>query len=508
MTPAAHERWWERRATVVALALLAAVPLLWPTIPPLTDLPGHMGRYAVELAQGRPSPLHLWYRFDWALIGNLGVDLLIVPLAKLVGLELGVKLVAIAIPVLTVAGLLWIAREVHGEVPPTALFALPLAYGHPFTFGFINFALAMALALNAFALWLRLARQDRLRLRAALFVVIGPGLWLVHTFGWGTLGVMAFSAELVRQHDRGRGWAKGAVAAAGHCLALTPPLLLMLVWRSGHVGGVTSVWGYWRLKGEWIAMTLRDRWQWFDEASVALLFAVVAFAIVSRRLTLSRNLAASALCLAAVFAALPMVVFGSYYADMRLTPFVLALALVAIRPSRVADATLLRRLAIVGLAFVAIRLAATTASFAIAGVDQDRRLAAIAQVPSGARVLTLIGRTCRDPWFTGRLDHLPAMLIVRRQAFSNDQWALAGAQLLSVRDTMPGGFRRDPSQFVLERPCRRNRRTLARVVRALPRASFDYLWLIDPPRYDPAILTGMTTVWRDRRDKLLRIAHD
>ena len=41
---ARHGHWWERRATVVALALLAAVPLLWPTIPPLNDVPGHLGR--------------------------------------------------------------------------------------------------------------------------------------------------------------------------------------------------------------------------------------------------------------------------------------------------------------------------------------------------------------------------------------------------------------------------------------------------------------------------------
>ncbi|MFO3796683.1 MAG: S1C family serine protease, partial [Anaerolineales bacterium] len=39
--------------------------------------------------------------------------------------------------------LLWIAREVHGRIPPTALFALPLAYSYPFQFGFVNFALSI-----------------------------------------------------------------------------------------------------------------------------------------------------------------------------------------------------------------------------------------------------------------------------------------------------------------------------------------------------------------------------
>ena len=233
---------WETRAFVAAAVLIAAVPLLWPDIPPLTDLPGHMGRYKVELDIANSPSLAHFYRFEWALIGNLGVDLLVVPLAKIFGLELAVKLIVMSIPAMTVGGLLWVAREVHGRIPPTALFALPFAYGHPFTFGFVNFALSMAFALLAFALWLRLARFGKLRLRAALFLPISMLIWVTHTFGWGALGLLAFSAEAVRQHDKGRPYIVAAARSAFHCLALTPPLLLMLAWRSGHVGGVTTDW--------------------------------------------------------------------------------------------------------------------------------------------------------------------------------------------------------------------------------------------------------------------------
>jgi hypothetical protein len=41
--------WWETRAFVIAMVLLSAVPLLYPPIPPLVDLFGHMGRYRVML---------------------------------------------------------------------------------------------------------------------------------------------------------------------------------------------------------------------------------------------------------------------------------------------------------------------------------------------------------------------------------------------------------------------------------------------------------------------------
>src|SRR3569833_258957 len=208
--------WWERRWFVALIVVLAAVPLLYPPIPPLVDLFGHMGRYRVQLDIGRSPWLHDYYGFHWAAIGNLGVDLVVMPLGRLIGLELAVKLIVLAIPPLTVFGFLWFAREVHGRIPPTALFALPFAYSHPFMFGFVNFALSVALAFLAFGLWLRLGRLGSLRLRSILFVPISLVVFFAHTFGWGMLGLLCFSAEAIRQHDSGRGRIRSGVNAALH----------------------------------------------------------------------------------------------------------------------------------------------------------------------------------------------------------------------------------------------------------------------------------------------------
>ena len=94
--------WWQTRWFVVAAALAACVPLIWPDIPPIVDLPGHMGRYRVQLDRDLYPWFDDWFRFQWSLIGNLGVDLLIEPLAPLIGLEPAVKLIVMAIPLLTV----------------------------------------------------------------------------------------------------------------------------------------------------------------------------------------------------------------------------------------------------------------------------------------------------------------------------------------------------------------------------------------------------------------------
>ncbi len=509
---AGPSHWWQTRLFVALAALASMVPLLRPAIPPLVDLPGHMGRYRVQLDGATYPWLANWYDFHWSLIGNLGIDLLVVPLAPVFGLELAVKLIVMAIPPLIVGGLLWIAREVHGRIPPTALFALPIAYCYPVQFGFVNFALAMGLALNLFALWLRLGRLGRLRFRAALFVPLSCLLWLCHTFGWGVLGVLAFSAEMIRQHDKmaGRGvrhWADAWIRAGLGCLPLALPLVLMAVWRSGdHVTGQTFDWFDWRNKFGWMAMILRDRWLAFDIASAMVIYLILVRGLRDRSIEYSRNLALSALFLMAVFLLLPRVVFGSAYADMRLAPFALGIAVIALRPRNRVSIRGATTIAALGLAFCLVRLGGTTVSYWIYADSYDRTLAALTRVPQGARLVSFVGRRCRDDWAYTRLEHVPALALERRQAYTNDQWSMAGAQLLTTRYAAAGRFAHDPSQVVTDRQCRGEWwRPVNKALALFPRGAFDYVWMIQPPAFDPRLVAGLTPVWHDSASTVFRI---
>lgn len=517
-------RWWQTRWFVLFAAVAAALPLLWPDIPPLVDLPGHMARYRVQLSYGEVPWLRDWYNFQWSLMGNLGLDLLIIPLEPIFGLELAVKLLVIAIPVLTVTGMLWIAREVHGRIPATALFALPLAYNYAFHFGFANFGLSMALALNAFALWLRMARLGKTGLRAILFVPIGLIIWVTHTFGWGMLGVLCFAAELIRQHDKQgphdgpwnedfvRRWIVPWILAGIHCIVLLPPALLMLAWRSGgHVSGQTGDWFNWRAKIWWVLMVLRDRWQLFDIASVGVIYLILLKGLRDPNIQYSRHLGISALFLIALFILLPRVVFGSAYADMRLAPYMMAIALIGLRPKPGLSIRGERWLAVAGLAFFLIRIGATTWSYALYDKSYDRELKALDQVPVGAKLISFVGETCYNEWTMTRLQHVPGMAMVRRLAYTNDQWSMAGGQLLTVRYKQARGFSHDPSQIVTDTKCPREWwRPVAVSLARFPRHAYDYLWVISPPPYDKRLERGLVAVWRDpvTRSTLFKIDHD
>jgi hypothetical protein len=499
----ARHSWWDDRRVLAALAILLSLPLWWPSVPPLTDLPGHIGRFAVQLDGGSSADLARHYGFEWRLIGNLGLDLMVVPLAPLVGLERAVKLIVLVIPALAAWGLIAVAREAHGRVPPTVFFALPLVLGHPFTFGFVNFSLSMALALNVFALWLRLGRQGRLRLRVCVAVPLSVLVWLAHGFGWGVLGLMAFAAETERLSNRA-GVAARFGRAALHCLPLALPALLMLLWRSGATEGGTGDWFNMVAKLQWLVLSFRDRWQLLDIASLGVLLGVLAVAWRSPRLGFDRTLGLAALMLFAVYVLLPRILLSSAYADMRLIPYALAIAIVAVRAPD--DIRWLRGLAIAGLAFLALRVGATTVSFALHHQRHSAALEAIDRIPRGARIAAFVGTHCALAWHTPRLDHIAALAIVRRHAFSNDQWALAGAQLLTIRKADAPGFVEDPAQLVTDNACTRpDRRTIDRALAEVPHAAFDYIWLLDPPAFDPRGLQGLDRVWANGADSLYRV---
>lgn len=489
--------WWDSPAALAALILLSTVPLLWPNIPPLNDLPGHMGRYRIQLDLAESPALQRFYDFEWELIGNLGVDLLVELLAPVFGLEATVKLIVLSIPPLTVIGLLWIAREVHGRTPPTSLFAIPFAYNFAFLYGFVNFALSMALALNFFALWLRLA--NRPIHRAIVFVPASMLLWLTHAFGWGALGVLAYSAEMVRQFDRSQALIPSAFRSALHVVALAPPIAFMLLWRSDAVGSTGLFLNLWS-KLRWILMALRDRWELFDLASLAIAAAIIIWALIGLRF--SRKLFIPVALLGLVYILLPQLVFGSDYADMRLAPYLFAIALIAIQSPR--NARLGRALAIAGLMFAVVRIGANTISFWIYDRSYDRQLAALEHVPSGARVVSFVGRACDEEWAKPRLFQLPSLAIVRRHAFSNDQWAMQGAQLLDVHYTKGEPFTRNPSQVVTQRQCGvATWLPIDQALEQIPRGAFDFVWLIKPPQFDPILMSDWEAIWRGEDGSIL-----
>lgn len=485
-----NQSWWQTQQFVAIAMLASIVPLLWPAMPPLTDLPGHVGRYHVALDLANSPDLQRHWIYRWGLIGNLGVDLAVMPLARLIGLEPAVKLVVMVIPPLFVLGIARLSRAVTGTISPAAAFGFPLAYGFAFQLGFVNFMLAAVLALNALASWVSLGKSGRIGLRTALFIPISCILWLAHSFGWGMFGLLAFAADVLRLRPV-LSWPKAILFAGLHCVPLALPMVAML---SGAAGSDHSFDYGWIAKAGWIAEMLRERWRLYD-IGCAILLVFLLWTVVRdrRRLTFDPVLGVLALAGFAIFLSLPRLLLGGAYVDMRMLGIAVALALAAIR---VTDEHLAPRVALAATAFFALRTITSTIAMVLFAQDQRAAQAAVDHIPRGAAVLVLVNEPCSWQWSSHRLTHIDGLAIARRDAFTNGQWALGGQQLIAPRHPEAEPYRADPSQLVYPGYCEYRTTILSKALRDFDRGTYDYVWTMDYPAR-PRLAPDVRLVWNN-----------
>ena len=479
----------------VALVIVALIPLACVDFPPLVDLLGHLGRYAIQTdLAGRPE-LQPYFSYEWQLVGNLGVDLIVELLAPFTGLEGAVTVSVVLTQLAAAAGILCISQAVHGRVTPFAICALPLIYAFPFQHGFLNFCLSMALAMLAFSAWTALRRSCPGWLPMLFLGLAGLLIWLCHAFGWAFLGVLCGTASLHERWSEGRRGASLVVRVVADCAVLLLALVPMVLWRSAADSGGTGEWSI-LLKITWAISVLRSGWAAIDMLSAGFLVLVIGLGIFWKPVRVHGGLALAALACFAFFLILPGRLFGSFYADMRLFPYALIVALLALVPTKDAQRWN-KALMFAALGFLVLRMAVNTADFIDKDHDVQANLPALEAIPRGARVVNFAVEDCGFQWRLNPLRHLGGFAIARSSAFTNDQWEISGANALTIHYPAGGEFVRDPSQSVTLEACPdAGVPSLGEALARLPTDAFTHVWIHGT---DPAALTlpfPAREVWR------------
>jgi hypothetical protein len=467
----------DRWPAMMLVCLAAIAPLLVVGIAPLTDLYGHLGRYAVQTELAERPGLQPFFTFEWKLIGNLGGDLIVEALYPLLGLEGAVRVMVILTQLLGAVAVLLLSREVHGRITPFALAAIPLLYGFPFNFGFINYALSMALAMLAYVAWLRLRKAGRERAATVWLGVAGAGIWVAHTYGWAFLGLLAGSTMLVEVIAARMNPLRAILRILAACWPLLLPVLPMVIWRAESSGAAMSGWDL-RYKLNWAISPLRTYWRDYDLASLVVLALLLLWALFSRTVRYDRRIGLAAVLCLLCFLALPFRVFGSAFADMRLAPYALALALLAIGPVRLQSRMLIAA-SVVALAFFGVRMTTTAMAYRAQDRQVQAALPALEKMPDGARVAFFSVKPCRTRWALAPLDHLGGAAMARRSAFANDQWQQPGVNPMRVRYPAAEPFVRDPSHLVQRDDCiGATRPPLTATLAKVPLKAFTHIWIV------------------------------
>lgn len=437
----------------IVLSFLAALPVLVSWTPQMTDYPSHLAGYKIMLDHGRDPFLTHYFLFNWHWTGNLGAELLMVPLAPILGLERAGRFVVAMIPFLTGLSIMAVTWTLRRRVGVGAILAFAMIWSPSFLMGFLNYSLSLAMALFAFALWVRMERSPW---RRVVFVPIAFWVWLCHVSGWGIMGVLVFGYEWTKRRDW-RDWVP---------FTKPWPLIFPLVPMLAGMGANSQVsygrWGVLEYKWGILYKAMRSYDQVFDITSLCLVLLVIVFAVFSRRFDGRAGWAA--LILLGLTLIVPRQIFGGDYADYRLSTAALLVACLAI------DWKVPRwGLALAALLFTS-RIALTTAVWYEDARVSQQMIAAMDHVPEGARVATAVAIP-RSQWLFGPFEHFGSFAVVRRSAMENSNFALPDVHMLSMRETR---YRfNDPTQRILYSS---NQRIDLRKFK--PARHADYLWFI------------------------------
>lgn len=468
-------------ALIVLLCIAAGLPGLLARYPQMTDYPAHLARWYIMIDEGHTPELARFYAFKWAWSGNLGVDILIRPVAALVGLETAGRLFVIIIPMLVASGLFAVEWTLRRRIGVGSLLALATVWSPALLMGFLNFELSLAGALWAFALWVRMAES---RWRAPLFVPLGCLIWLAHQSGWGVLGVMVFGYEFSRQ-DSWRGWWRAALATWPLWLPFLPTLLASQQAHGSFDYGRRPFkvkWMFWR-------ESLRDRVRYLDYATTVLLLAAPMLALWRKRLD-PRLGWAGLICLL-LSLAVPRHLGGGDLADLRLIAVGLMLLALAIdwRPRWV--------LMWLALAPFGLRLAITSAVWTVHSANVATMMEALPLIPRGSKVAVAVRQEV-GLWAQPLYGHLGCYATVRRDALVNSHFAIPGVHMLTL--TPAAWTWVDPSQRIYARPWQ-----TPDLRKFKPAREADYLWYFG--KWQPyALPAGAKVIFRTRHSLLAKLA--
>jgi hypothetical protein len=473
--------------------VLLLLPFALVDVPPVLDYPNHLARFFV-LAHPDDPILSRFYAPHWGVVPNLGFDVIGMLLLKFLPVHIGGRLLLGLSLLAPVMGVLAYSRAAFGRITGWALASSLAAFNGVFFLGFMNFLLALGLALAAAGLWLHLRRRGWAKAVAA-GALSSALLFFCHIFGVLLFALLVSCAELERLWQERKTLTVSEIlrAAAMLALALAPAMILYaLSPLSGTMAGAD----------EWAEFS-HKAWEVFTPfmtpvKAVTLLTGLCVFGFLILHLRAARfapGARLALLLLALVFAFAPDTLKGGTFLDVRLSLMFGMLLFAGIAPAPQG-----RRFW--GWLLIAL-LVLRSGVVALAWYDHRQDLAdlraAIAFVPPGAKVMAAEGEAPERLVMPGlyRLDsHFAALLLIERHAFWPLLFADPAQQPLMVLppyDDIAEPSLSEPVEWVLlAQPITPEAAALTDYLQNW-RRNFDFVLLVEPPAFGP-VPAGLTLV--------------
>ena len=412
----------------IVLFALTCVPIFLVEVPLLNDYPQHIARVYILAFRDSSQYLMEYYKPDWSFQTNLAIEAMLVPLARFLDIEIAGKIFLVLVLFSLASGTLLLHRIVHRRWSIWPFLAFFLLYNRIFLGGIVSYLLMLGLALWAFALWIVL-HERRPLIRVVLSVPIALLLMLGHLGAFAAYAFMVVGYELWQHLTSQRPWyfpAVGNAIATAIQFVVAAVLFLAASETSGNAGRFRYDFAQ-KLTAPF--NLLYNYHLVFDAICFIALIGIVLAGLLCGWVKFAKPMLGSLGVLSAAYCAMPYVMFGSHGADRRLT---IAIALVAIaatdwRPKRIAW----RRMLVLSMTMLlAVRIVLVGAAWKAADPIYQQYLAAIDELPAGARLAVLVAHKSSETLENPPVEFIAQYAIIRRQAFVSSTFAIPGAQPL------------------------------------------------------------------------------
>src|ERR1700733_5464104 len=425
----------DRSIAIVVFALLAVAsfaPVLLTSIPAMVDYPNHLARMYILTQNGMPDA-NPYYEVAWELYPNLGIDLLVPQMARLISVENATRLFLLLSQFLIVGGALALERVGRGRVQLAGCAALMVLYCLPFTWGFLNFEFGLGAALWCIAGYLMLVERAW-PLRFVVNAVFVTALFTAHFFALGVYGATLGLYELWRAYDRKvpyRDAASRLVIIAIPAVALFGVMQLPAV----AIGSEGTTWSF-EFKPLWLFRIMNGYNLTVSAASALALMALLYFAVKRGVLKLEPAGIWLAIGFALLYLAIPSQLLGTSFVDLRVIP-----AAALIIPAFCSLSLPSRRWTIAALTAVAgITLANLSVVFAVwlsYRADYASIIKSFQKIDRGSLVLIGSSGDGEDPPFSDLtqypMAYAPTLAVHYANAFVPNLFTAVGKQPVQAR---------------------------------------------------------------------------
>ncbi len=425
-------KWW---LALLGLCAALTAPLLVVDVPPLLDYPNHLARAFVLASLPEDTVLGAFYVPHWSVIPNLALDVLAPPLMHVLPVHVVGRLTIALAMLLPVLGTVAYNTALGGRWWGFGVGAI--AYHYCLLLGFLNFSLALGVAILLAAAWVRW-REARPALAIGLAIAGAPVLFLCHLMGLVCFGLLIGGAELCAVVRQPRGIVRrGLVLAA----VFATPAGLYAMSALAPLGGDAEFLPIGTKLAQLATVFTAYSWT-LDMATAAVAFGVPAVGVWRGWGRVPGPAAYAAGLVVAVFAAAPFAWKGTYLLDTRFAVLLAFMLFACFVPRR------LPRLAIAAIVLV---VAARTILLTAVWVDHRSDLAALRQAmqpvqPGQAVYVAQAGQQERPVYWaanphwralsdgTRTDEHWAALLPIERRAFWPFQFDMPSQQPIETRE--------------------------------------------------------------------------